>query len=150
MWRLAVQNLFQKELWVNVNIYSNELMVQKQDSPHFSLQTIAFFVGLILRADGHFKQFPFNFQRRIQSAVHRTETHVYSEHKRGSREIWTEMMPVLCQPQQDLEYQTLSAYSLFVNLENFKYSWQSSWKPSLSPSSVATNLDYASPLRYSE
>lgn len=53
--------MFQKELWVNVNLYSNELMVQKQDLPQFNLQKPAFSVSLILRAAGHFKKFPFNF-----------------------------------------------------------------------------------------
>jgi len=50
--------MFKQESWGNVNIYSNELMVQKWGLPQFSLQTIAFFVGLILGTAGHFKQFP--------------------------------------------------------------------------------------------
>lgn len=88
--------MLQQELWGNVNIYSNELMVQKRGLPQLSLQTIAFFVGLILKTARH-KDISTDFSgRRKPSVLHRTETHVQSKYVRASQELQPEMLAVSC------------------------------------------------------
>lgn len=89
--------MFKQELWGNVNIYSNELMVQKWELPQLSLQTIAFFVGFSLKTSGHFKQFPLNSKREENSQYFTGLSHMFrvsiQEPARRSRQkCWLQLV----------------------------------------------------------